>query len=126
MPLNERIQHVVEELSAIQRELNDKLMAGGSDDFTGKPPAVAVDPDGVRNLKIAADQLRHFLWFYLQANAPESEAGRDTLQLLRQVASNVNTFSQSSPYTFLERLSALTEYALVHYRADEHSRQRPN
>ena len=68
--------------------------------------------------------MRHFIWFYLQVVTRGSESSERTLQLLRQVSKQPKVLHNNSPLTFLERLNALTEYALVHYHAD--SGEKPN
>ncbi len=115
------MERLVAELSAIQRELNEQLIAGANDSAQALL-AEPSDAEPVRNLKCVLDQVRHFLWFYLQAISPGSEASENTLQLLRQVAKDPNTLAKSSSLTFLERLNALTEYALVHYRQQSQDR----
>jgi hypothetical protein len=121
--LAERIQTAVAELSAIQRELNQQLVAAAAHDAAS---ALAEQPEAeaVRDLKCVLDQLRHFLWFYLQAISDDSETSEKTLQLLRQVAKDPARLAKSSSLSFLERLNALSEYALVHYKAD--ARERTN
>ena len=122
--LKGRIDHVVRELASIQDELNRLLV----DDATN--PAGSVlnpsesDLDSLRDLKSVVDQMRHFLWFYLQVVNRGSEASERTLQLLRQVSKQPKVLHNNSPLTFLERLNALTEYALVHYH--EGAGEKPN
>ena len=122
--LTVRIQYLVDELASVQRELNEQLLRSAqSDPITG----LHVEPsegDAVRNLKCVVDQVRHFLWFYLQATSRGSEGSEKTLQLLRQMAHNAGSLATTSPLSFLERLNALSEYALVHYQASDD--ERPN
>lgn len=114
-----RIDRVVQELSSIQADLNRVLV----EDATGEGPTddlvAATDLEGLRDLKSVVDQVRHFLWFYLQVVAGGSEASERTMQLLRQASKGATAMNATSPLTFFERLNALTEYALVHYQDDE-------
>lgn len=119
-----RVQNLVEDISSLQRDLNQRLMTGAVDDGASPMLGESTDAEAIRNLKCAVDQLRHFLWFYLQALSSGSEAGEKTMQLLRQVAKDGSTLSNTSSLTFLERLNALAEYALVHYHAAD--AKRPN
>ncbi len=115
--LTSRIRGVVDELSDIQGTLNRALLDGG-DDNEAAPFRSLADADALRDLKSVVDQLRHFLWFYLQVVSSNSEAGERTLQVLRHATKSANAMAATSPLTFLERLNALTEYALVHYHED--------
>jgi len=119
-----RVQNLVEDLAALQHDLNQRLMTGAVDDGASPQLGESADAESIRNLKCAVDQLRHFLWFYLQALSSGSEAGEKTMQLLRQVAKNGRSLSGASSLTFLERINALAEYALVHYNSGD--AKRPN
>src|SRR5574340_90692 len=61
-----RILRVTEDLRAIQQELNCAAMQAPGDPelmetLSGKP-----EIDSLNVLKSALDQMRHFLWFYIQ------------------------------------------------------------
>jgi hypothetical protein len=114
---NARIQRVVQELASLQRDLNQLLMDSAADDAAVQF-AEAVDANALRDLKSVTDQLRHFLWFYLQAVFGTSESSARTMQLLRQAHKSSTSHGQTSPLTFLQRLNAMAEYALVHYVGD--------
>lgn len=114
----------MDDLSSLQHDLNQRLLTGAVNDGASPLLGESADAEAIRNLKCAVDQLRHFLWFYLQALSSGSEAGEKTMQVLRQVAKNGSSLANASPLTFLERLNALAEYALVHYHAGD--AKRPN
>ena len=115
---NERLAHVVQELASLQRDLNQLLMddaaaAGPTFEFAEK-----VDAGALRDLKSVVDQMRHFLWFYLQAVSGGSEAGERTMQLLRQISCNSAAIAKADPATFLERLNALADFALADHTSN--------
>ena len=115
---NERLAHVVQELASLQRDLNQLLMDHAAAEGDSSEFAEKVDAAALRDLKSVVDQMRHFLRFYLQAVTGGSEAGERTMQLLRQVSRNSTVLGKADPSTFLERLNALAEYALVHQDTD--------
>lgn len=119
--LKGRVDQVVNELASIQDELN-RLLVEDSTNPVGSPGSALYPGEGelapLRDLKSVVDQMRHFLWFYLQVVTSGSESSERTLQLLRQVSKQPAVLHPNSPLTFLERLNALTEYALVHYHED--------
>jgi hypothetical protein len=121
--IKSRVDRVVRELASIQEELNQLLVEDATNQMGQSMRPASQDLDALRDLKSVVDQMRHFLWFYLQVVTSGSEASERTMQLLRQV-SKPKTLHVNSPLTFLERLNALTEYALVHYRED--GTEKPN
>ena len=116
MSMSSRIERVIQDLCAIQEDLNRLLI----DDATRAPGGVPLSAhiDELRDLKSVVDQMRHFLWFYIQVVSENSVASERTLQLLRQVSKTPDALRPDSPLSFLERLNALSEYALVHYHED--------
>ncbi|HZQ92268.1 MAG TPA: hypothetical protein VFA60_10785 [Terriglobales bacterium] len=111
-----RVERVVAELCALQRDLNQQLMdsaePGAVTGQAATPPAAA-ETAPIRDLKSVVDQVRHFLWFYLQVSSAGSESAERTRQLLRQVARDSHRNGQENPATFFERLSAMAEYAVL-------------
>jgi hypothetical protein len=111
----QRITRLTQELTAVQQELQNLMLDWGCGermDLVGE----GVDFDAVRELKSAVDQARHFLWFFIQAMTNNSEESERTLQVLRQVAKSNSAVRGRSPLSFLEKLNALAECALVHSR----------
>ena len=79
-----RILRVTEDLRAIQQELNCAAMQAPGDPelmetLSGKP-----EIDSLNVLKSALDQMRHFLWFYIQVITTDSEVGEKLRQSLSQ------------------------------------------
>src|SRR6266545_7776626 len=69
-----RILRVTEDLRAIQQELNCAAMQIPND-----PELLEAlsdnEMDSLQILKSALDQMRHFLWFYMQVMTNDSELG---------------------------------------------------
>ena len=79
-----RILRVTEDLRAIQQELNCAAMQATSDPELMEVLADRAELDSLQVLKSALDQMRHFLWFYMQVMTSDSELGekiRRSLQL---------------------------------------------
>ena len=78
-----RILRVTEDLRAIQQELNCAAMQIPND-----PELLEAlsdnEMDSLQILKSALDQMRHFLWFYMQVMTNDSELGDKLRQSLRQ------------------------------------------
>jgi hypothetical protein len=111
-----RVERVVAELSSLQRDLNQQLMEGAeATNVTGQAatPPTAAEIAPIRDLKSVVDQVRHFLWFYLQVSSAGSESAERTRQLLRQVARDSHRNGPENPASFFERLSAMAEYAVL-------------
>jgi len=109
----ERVTRVTQELTAVQQELQNLMLEWGCGervDLVGE----GVDLDAVRELKSAVDQTRHFLWFFIQAMTNNSEESERTLQVLRQITKSNAAMRARSPLSFIEKLNALAEYAMVH------------
>jgi hypothetical protein len=79
-----RILRVTEDLRAIQRELNFAAMEAPSDPELMEVLSQLPEMEAVQILKSAVDQMRHFLWFYMQVMTNESEAGEKLRESLRQ------------------------------------------
>src|SRR5580704_3962688 len=70
-----RILRVTEDLRAIQRDLNCAAMEAPANpellEVLNRVPEI----ESLEVIKSALDQMRHFLWFYLQVVTQESEFG---------------------------------------------------
>jgi hypothetical protein len=74
-------------------------------------------------LKSALDQMRHFLWFYMQVMTNESETGEKLRQTIRQrTADNLLLDSGTS---FLEKWKQASDAAILRYMAEGKNRK-PN
>lgn len=118
-----RIDRVTEDLRAIQRALNCAAMEVPNDpelmEAMSRPPEI----ESLRTLKSAVDQMRHFLWFYLQLMANESEAGDRLRQSIRQPAAEDVTISAEA--AFLKKCRDAADTAVLRYFSDSKSRK-PN
>ena len=79
-----RILRVTEELRAIQRQLNCAAMEAPSDPELMEALSQLPEMDALQVLKSSVDQMRHFLWFYMQVMTSGSEIGEKLRQTLRQ------------------------------------------
>ena len=79
-----RIVRVTGDLRAIQRQLNCAAMEAPSDPELMEALSQLPEMDALQVLKGAVDQMRHFLWFYMQVMTNESESGEKLRQSIRQ------------------------------------------
>lgn len=121
--LHLRIARVTEDLRTIQQELNCAAMQAPSDPELMEALNSLSETEPIETLRMALDQMRHFLWFYSQVMSNEPELG----DALRQ-KSSAKTFddeNSSLESTFLDRLSRADELMLLRHLADS-KRQKPN
>jgi hypothetical protein len=111
-----RILRVTEDLRVIQRELNCAAMQAPTDpelmEALSDPPEI----ETLQVLKSALDQMRHFLWFYMQVVTSDSEMGEKLRQSLRQDTRNPEVEQQ---------LQSATDSIMLRYLADSKYRK-PN
>jgi hypothetical protein len=81
-----RILNVTDDLRVIQRELNCAAMQAPTDPELMEALANQPEMESIQVLKSAVDQMRHFLWFYMQVVTSDSEMGEKFRQSLRQDA----------------------------------------
>jgi hypothetical protein len=118
-----RVLRVTEELRAIQRELNCAAMEAPGDPELMEALSQLPEMEAVQMLKSAIDQMRHFLWFYMQVVTNESEAGESLRQTIRQKASGDSTISPEA--AFLKKCRSAADSAVLRYLSDGKSRK-PN
>ena len=82
--LHLRIARVTEDLRTIQQELNCAAMQAASDPEMMETLSGRAEMDSLQVLKSALDQMRHFLWFYMQVMTSDSELGDNIRRSLRQ------------------------------------------
>ena len=113
-----RILRVTEDLRAIQQELNCAAMQVPND-----PELLEAlsdnEMDSLQVLKSALDQMRHFLWFYMQVMTNDSELGDKLRQSLRQEA------SCRRRDTLQQQLQSANDSVMLQYLADSKHRK-PN
>jgi len=121
--LHLRIARVTEDLRTIQQELNCAAMQAPSDPELMEALNSLSETEPIETLRVALDQMRHFLWFYSQVMRNEPEFG----DKLRQ-AGAAKTSSDEQPKvesSFLDQLSRADEIMLLHHLA-EAKRRKPN
>src|SRR6059058_6448055 len=121
--LHLRIARVTEDLRTIQQELNCAAMQAPSDPELMEALNSLSETEPIDTLRIALDQMRHFLWFYAQVMNNEPEFG----DKLRQSIPG-KTASDQTPKlenSFLDQLSRADEVVLLHHLA-EAKRRKPN
>jgi len=79
-----RILRITEDLRAVQRELNCVAMQAPNNPELMEALSGPPEMESLQVLKSALDQMRHFLWFYIQVMTSGSEMGEKLRQSLRQ------------------------------------------
>jgi hypothetical protein len=121
--LHLRIARVTEDLRTIQQELNCAAMQAPSDPELMEALNSLSETEPIETLRVALDQMRHFLWFYSQVMTNEPELG----DKLRQ-AGTATAASDDKPRvgsSFLDKLSRTDELMLMHHLT-EAKRRKPN
>jgi hypothetical protein len=121
--LHRRIARVTDDLRTIQQELNCAAMQAPSDPELMEALNSLSETEPIETLRVALDQMRHFLWFYSQVMRCEPEFG-DKLR----AAGAATPSSDESPKvesSFLDQLSRADEIMLLHHLADA-KRRKPN
>lgn len=111
-----RILRVTEDLRAIQRELNCAAMQASADPELMEALSELNETESIQVLKSALDQMRHFLWFYMQIVTNESEAGEKLRQTLRQKPSDDALPNPEA--TVLEKIKSAADAAMLRYLTD--------
>jgi hypothetical protein len=113
-----RILRITDDLRVVQRELNCAAMQAPTDpelmEALSDPPEI----ESMQVLKSALDQMRHFLWFYMQVVTSDSEMGEKLRQSLRQ-----DTPFRSSEVD--QQFQSATDSIMLRYIADSKYRK-PN
>ncbi len=118
-----RILRVTDDLRAIQRELNCAAMEAPGNPELMEALSEVPELESLQVLKSSLDQMRHFLWFYLQVMTNESEFGEKLRETIRQRPSNDATFQPSNPLN--DRIRSAAEALMLQYLADGKTRK-PN
>ena len=121
--LHLRIARVTEDLRTIQRELNCAAMQAPSDPELMEALNSFSETEPIETLRMALDQMRHFLWFYSQVMKDGGEAG----EKLRQSTASKSSTDENSKADgkFLERLTRADELLLLQHLAEAKQRK-PN
>ena len=120
--IHARILRVTDDLRAIQRELNCAAMEAPGDPELMEALSQLPEMESLQVLKSALDQMRHFLWFYMQVMTNESDLGDQLRQSIQQKP--VEDIAPS-PETFLEKFRFAADAAILRYLSDGKTRK-PN
>jgi predicted outer membrane protein len=118
-----RILRVTEDLRVIQRQLNCAAMEAPNDPELMEALSQLPEMDALQVLKSALDQMRHFLWFYMQVMTNESESGERLRQTIRQKPAADALLSPDA--SFLEKFKTASDTAFIRYLSDGKNRK-PN
>jgi hypothetical protein len=116
-----RMLRVTEDLRAIQRELNCAAMQAPGDPELMEALNQLPEIESLEVLKSALDQMRHFLWFYVQVMTSDAEAEERP----RKSATKDSGAAVSKEAAFIEKLKRPTDAAMLRYYADSKTRK-PN
>ena len=121
--LHLRIARVTEDLRTIQQELNCAAMQAPSDPELMEALNSLSETEPIETLRVALDQMRHFLWFYSQVMNNEPELG----DKLRQAGAGKMASDERPKLekTFLDQLSRADELMLLHHLTEAKQRK-PN
>jgi hypothetical protein len=97
----EHMRGITDELRLLQRSLQEALLDGSC---MGSDQSARVE--AVDEFKSVIDQMRQFLWFYLNAMTN----GEQLVELLRQAAQ-----TGADPAKTIEQIESLPDYGLIHY-----------
>ena len=115
-----RILRVTEDLRAIQRELNCAAMQAPNDPELMEALSDPPEMESMHVLKSALDQMRHFLWFYMQVMTSGSEMGEKLRQTLRQEPTPLIPETEKR-----QQMQSATDSIMLRYLSDNKFRK-PN
>jgi hypothetical protein len=118
--LHRRMLRVTEDLRVIQRELNCAAMQSPSDPELMEAMTTLPETEAIQVLCKSLDQMRHFLWFYIQVMNSDPELG----DKLRQSV-DTKTEDAKSGISFLDQLTRADEALLLRHMAEAKERK-PN
>ena len=120
--LHIRILRVTEDLRAIQQQLNCAAMQAPGDPELMEALCRLPEIESLKVLKTALDQMRHFLWFYMQVMTNESEDGDRLRESIRQSPSEPVI---SPRVAAAEKFKHAADAALLQFLSDGKARK-PN
>lgn len=118
-----RVLRVTEDLRTIQRQLNCAAMEAPGDPELMEALTQLPEMESLQSLKSVVDQMRHFLWFYMQVMTNESEMGDRLRQTIRQKASEDGLPDADS--SILDKFKQATDAAILRYISEGKNRK-PN
>ncbi len=120
--LHLRILRVTEDLRAIQQQLNCAAMQAPGDPELMEALCQGPELESLEVLKTALDQMRHFLWFYIQLITNESAEADHARQVVKKPVQDTVI---SPRVAAAEKFRFPTEAALREFLAAEKTRK-PN
>jgi len=114
-----RMLRVTEDLRAIQHELNCAAMQAPNDPELMEALAQLPEIESLEMLKSALDQMRHFLWFYVQVMTTGSEIVEEN------TPRNPKKLQSAKLKPVLDSSNSLTEAVLLRHFANAKNRK-PN
>lgn len=118
-----RILRVTEDLRVIQRELNCAAMEAPGDPELMEALSQLPEMESIQVLRSALDQMRHFLWFYVQVMTNDSEDADRLRQSMRQRPAE--DFVLKAEASLIEKLKHANDQTIVRYLAEAKNRK-PN
>jgi len=115
-----RILRITEDLRAVQRELNCVAMQAPNNPELMEALSGPPEMETLQVLKSALDQMRHFLWFYIQVMTSGSEMGEKLRQSLRQ-----ETSARTPEAEHQQQFQNASDSIMLRYLADSKFRK-PN
>ena len=113
-----RMLRVTEDLRAIQHELNCAAMQAPNDPELMESLAGLPEIESLELLKSALDQMRHFLWFYVQVMTTGSEVEEKPQPASKKLRS-------AHAESLLEKYNSLSEAVLLRHFVNAKNRK-PN
>ena len=113
-----RMLRVTEDLRAIQHELNCAAMQAPNDPELMESLAGLPEIESLEVLKSALDQMRHFLWFYVQVMTTGSEVEESPRPSSKKLQS-------AQAESLLEKYNSLSEAVLLRHFVNAKNRK-PN
>lgn len=111
-----RILRVTEDLRAIQRELNCAAMQASADPELMESLSGFNEMESIEVLRSALDQMRHFLWFYMEIIGNDSELADKLRKAVRQNPSIDGAPANES--TVLDKIKSAADAAMLQYLSD--------
>lgn len=118
-----RILRVTQDLQFIQRELNYAAMQAPGDPELMEALNALPEIEAIQVLKSALDQMRHFLWFYMQVMNNESETGERIRQALSQKPAEDELLKAAS--SMADKFKYATDALIIRHFSDGKNRK-PN
>jgi hypothetical protein len=118
-----RILRVTEDLRVIQRELNCAAMEAPGDPELMEALSQLPEMESIQVLRSALDQMRHFLWFYVQVMTNDSDDAERLRQTMRQRPAD--DFVLKAEASLIEKFKHASDSTIVRFLAEAKNRK-PN